>query len=89
MPVSLSQTENQAKIQHPPSVHVRIIFMKDVDFSYMVNLHILTWLQQITLQILNSNDQGKSRCSTLFSKMCCIYPENGIRNVDLITCVPN
>ncbi|XP_076729397.1 endothelial cell-selective adhesion molecule isoform X4 [Maylandia zebra] len=34
MPVRLSQTENRAKIQHPPSVDARIIFMKDMVINF-------------------------------------------------------
>lgn len=52
MSVSLVQTENQPKIQHQPSVHVRIIFMKDVDFCHTFNLHILKWLQWIKMKYM-------------------------------------
>lgn len=78
VPVSLSQTENQPKIQRPPSVHIRIIFMKDVKFCSMVNLHILIWLQQI--KMFQSNDKRNILCNALCFTWVVYY-----KNDDLIS----
>ncbi len=70
MPVSLTQRENQPKIQHPPSVHVEIIFMKDADFCYMVNLHILIWHCKKYINIANLNEQREKSLWKLILKIC-------------------